>query len=641
MSSKWRGLVAAAVGTSLAIVAGQTLGIMERADELLFDAQARIVRSLRQSQNALAERPQVVIVGIDEVSLAAVGVPMAMLHGPLGTALQAIAAAEPLAIGMDIALPERSFDQFLPGLDRELMRGLMAARARAGIVLVLDVDASGRVRVPPTPLIAAAGGSQAFGLALFPIDCDGVVRRFDPDPAATAQRHGTDCAADRPQVFSGEQPVMDLAQLGLRPLPEQGPPTLPTFAASVARGFGREGELAHSGWIDFTRGAAFSYVPLIEVLAQYQRGDIARLRERFEGQIVLLGSVLPDLDRLQLPVALSAWEFPGTPQPGVILTAQVLRNAWGSGLLRPAPAPARLALLVALVSIAFVSGSWLRWWALAGALACSFAAVTALHAQGWVLASGQAMFAAASAVIVRTALDLAWVRRERERVSTALGGYLSPDLLQALIKGRADTSGTRRAIALLFADLRGFTTWSERADPQVVRDMLNRYYGTISPVLHAYGGTIDNFRGDGIMVMFGAPQPLEHECDNAFAAARQMLESVAAFNDEELASRGIEPFDVCIGLAYGEVIVGDLGSSERRDYTALGDAVNVAARLQELARTMDVAVLMTQAFAKRLSRADPGVHALGEQALKGHSPVAVCSWMPTQGPSKGRPIAKQ
>ncbi|HXY22547.1 MAG TPA: adenylate/guanylate cyclase domain-containing protein [Burkholderiaceae bacterium] len=628
MSSKTRGLLAALIGVALASVAGETLGILERADELLFDAQARMVRAWRESQAALPERPQVVIVGVDDASLAAVGVPMAMLHGPLGTALQAIAAGDPLAIGLDIALPERSFDRLLPGLDRELMRGLLAARAKAGIVLVLDVDGSGRARIPPTPLLAAAGGSQAFGLALFPIDCDGVVRRFDPDPAARAQRHGSGCSGEQQWIFSAAEPAMDLAQLGLRPLPEQGPPTLPTFAASVARGFGRESELARPGWIDFTRGAAFSYVPLIEVLVRYQSGDIARLQELFGGQIVLLGSVLPDMDRLQLPVALSAWEFPGAPQPGVILTAQVLRNASGSGLLRPAPAVARVALLLAMVSVAFLGGPWMRWWALAGALVGAFAVATALHAHGWVLAPAHALVAAASAVIARTALDLADARRERERVSRALGGYLSPGLLRALIKGSVDTSGTRRAIALLFADLRGFTAWSERADPGLVRDTLNRYYTAITPLLHALGGTIDNFRGDGIMVMFGAPQLQQKQCDSAFAAARQILEVLARFNESELALRGMEPFEVCIGLAYGEVIVGDVGSSERKDYTALGDAVNVAARLQELAGTLGVAVLMTRAFSERLSRAEPGLRDLGEQALKGHSPVAVCSWTP-------------
>jgi len=636
-----RGLLAAGIGLAFAGIAEQTLSIIERADELFFDAQVHIVRALRDPQSALPTRPQVVVVGIDEASLDAAAVPMAMLHAPLGRALEAIAATRPLAIGLDLALPERSFDQLMRGQDRELMRGLLAARAAAGIVLVLDVDAAGRPRIPPAPLLAAAGGSEAFGLALFPIDCDGVVRRFDPDPAATAARYGTTCAAAKGRrALFGTDSSAEPTPEPLRQAVQQGPPPLPTFAAGVARRFGREHELTRSGWIDFTRGAAFSYIPLIEVLARYRNGDGAWLQEVFGGQIVLLGSVLPDLDRLQLPTALAAWEFAGAPQPGVILTAQVLRNASSTGLLQLAPSPVRLALPVAMIAIALLAGIWVRWWALAGALACGFAAATVLHAHGWVLAPGQAMLAGTAAVIARTTLDLASARQERERLRCALGGYLSPHLLHALLQGGIDTGGARRTVALLFADVRGFTSWSEKADPCLVRDTLNRYYASITPVLHAHGGTIDNFRGDGIMVMFGAPQAQAQACDRAFAAARQMLEAIARLNRNELLPRGIDPLEVSVGLAFGEVVVGDLGSAERKDYTALGDAVNVAARLQELAKSLGLAMLMTRAFAQRLTGTDPAVHDLGERPLKGHSPVAVCGWTPTTSADRAESSAQ-
>jgi len=621
------------MGVALAGAIGYALNIIDRVDGLLFDAQVHVVRALRDPQGALPAGPQVVIVGIDEASLNAQGLPMAMLHAPLGRALEAIAAAGPLAIGMDVALPERSFEHLVPGLDRELMRGLLAARAAAGINLVLDVDADGHPRIPPAPLLAAAGGGQAFGLALFPIDCDGVVRRFDPDPEAASARYGTACTD--PEY----RPLFSLRLHERRPQEARLPSSdrvrlaVPTFAAGVARRFGREGALAEAGWIDFTRGAAFSYVPLGEVLARSRRDDARGLQELFGGQIVLLGSVLPYLDRLQLPAALSAWEFPGTAQPGVILTAQVLRNAAGAGLLRPAPLLAQLALLAAMASIGLVAGAWLRWWALAGSWACAFATASLVHALGWVLAPGQAMLAGAIAVVARGALDLAAAHRERERLRRRLGGYLSPHLLQALLRGPTDTRGTRCAIALLFADLRGFTTWSETADPEIVRDTLNRYYGRITPLLHAQGGTIDNFRGDGILVLFGAPQAQAQPCDRAFAAACQLLDAVAQMNASELTGRGVPALEVSIGLSFGEVLVGDLGSDERRDYTALGDAVNVAARLQELAKTQDATVLMTRAFARRLSAAPSDLRDLGEQPLRGHSPVAVCGWRPPLPPS--------
>ncbi|HYB50735.1 MAG TPA: CHASE2 domain-containing protein [Burkholderiaceae bacterium] len=632
MSSAGRGLLAAVAGLALALGVGETLSVIERADENLFDAQVNIVRAMRDPQGAGSVVQQVVVVGIDESSLAQQGVPMGLLHAALGRALQAIAGAGPRAIGLDLALPERSFDHLVAGLDSELMRGLVAARAAGGAVLALDVDAAGQLRIPPAPLLAAAGGAQAFGLALFPVDCDGVVRRFDPDPAATAQRYGTACLA-RDKGLLGFARAHQRQDGSAAPAPL----ALPTFAARVASRLGREHELRQAGWIDFTRGGAFSYVPLSEVLSLHDRGQGAALRRLFGGQIVLLGSVLAYVDRLQLPVALCAWESAGTAQPGVILTAQLLRNVASAGLLRPAPVPVAWALLGAMVALAWIPGPWLRWCALLAALLGAFASAAALLASGWVVEPAQGMLAGAAAVIARSTLDLASWRRERERLRRALGGYLSPHLLTALLAGEVDTRGTRRAIALLFADLRNFTSWSETVDPELVGDTLSRYYGSITPVLHAHGGTIDNFRGDGVMVMFGAPHAQSEACDQAFAAARQIFAAVEELNRGELLARGVGALQISVGLAFGEVVVGDVGSSERKDYTALGDAVNVAARLQDLAKTLGVAVLMTQAFAQRLSQPHGALQELGLQPLKGHSPVAVCGWLPPQLASVSAP----
>jgi len=620
-----RGLVAALLGAAAAGIASQTT-VIERIDERTFDAQVGIVRALRDPAGAVPTGQDVVLVGVDEASLTAFGVPMAMMHAPLGKALEAIAAARPLAIGLDMALPERSFDHLRPGLERDLMRGLMAARTAADLVLALDVDASGHLRIPSPALLVAAGGTQAFGLPLFPVDCDGVVRRFDPDPVGMPSRYRPNCVASADPDSSGLGSAAALA----RELPQDAAGAaaiaVPTFAARLARRLGREVVLSRPGWIDFTRGSAFSYIPLLDVLGWYESGEAARLREAFGGRIVLVGSVLPFLDRLRLPVSLVGWEYPATPPPGVILNAQLLRNASGVGLLRPVWLPAQMALLVAMVSIALVAAPWARWCWWAVALAGSFAAAAALHAAGWFLAPGAAILAASTAVVVRTSLDLAHARRERDRLARTFGGYLSPQLLHAVLEDRVAHGSARRAIAMLFADLRGFTTWSETADPELVRETLNRYYAAITPLLHAHGGTIDNFRGDGIMVMFGAPEPHAQACDSAFAAARQILAAVERFNRLDLVPRGVVAIEVAIGLAYGEVVVGDLGSPERKDYTALGDAVNVAARLQELAKLLGFPLVMTQAFARRLSADACGVRELGTHALKGHTPVAICGW---------------
>ena len=177
-------------------------------------------------------------------------------------------------------------------------------------------------------------------------------------------------------------------------------------------------------------------------------------------------------------------------------------------------------------------------------------------------------------------------------------------------------------MAFLFADLRGFTALSERESPETVLDLLNRYYAAITPALHAHGGTIDNFRGDGVMVMFGAPEPLQRPEQAALAAAHAVLDAVATLN-RRLAAEGRAPLQCAIGVAAGEAVFGDLGSAERKDYTALGDAVNVAARLQDVAREGGYALVVTAEVLERAGEPAERWLALGERPLRGHSPVAL------------------
>ncbi len=594
----------ALAAVALVLVIGRTTDLVDRLDALAFDAQVRVLRALRAPAPAEAAGADIVIVGLDEASLDALHVPMAMAHAGLGRALERIAAAGPRVIGLDIALPERSADGTAPGMDLALMRGLVAARGR-GVVIAADLDGQGHLRLPYLPLLAAAGGPPALGLPLFALDADGVVRRFDPEPGRIGPAPGA------PSV-----------------------PPLPTFAARIAQHLGRAPALEHPGWLDFTRGAAFAYVPMRDVLEQDGAGDGARLQALFEGKVVLLGSVLPFLDRLRLPVALAAWEPAQRAPPGVVVNAHLLRNALGAGLVRPLPRPLEALLGLGLVALTVAGGSagHLRRGAAVLLLAC--AAGTAAHAGGYFVPPGAPLLAATMALAALAGIDLAAARGARARLERQFGGYLSPRLVQALIEGRVDPAGTRRSIALLFADLRGFTAWSERADPGAVRDLLNRYYARITPLLHAHGGTIDNFRGDGVMVMFGAPEALPRACDAAWDAARALAAAVAGL-DAHGAGGGADAapsLAVSIGLAYGEVVFGDVGSAERKDFTALGDAVNVAARLQELASALDYPLVMTEAFAARLTAPVPGIVPLGTHPLKGHTPLAVCGWRPPPTP---------
>jgi adenylate cyclase len=581
-------------GALLAAVVLSNYAGFEMADDRLFDAQARLIRAWRASQGERVE-PDVRIVGIDQATLDRAGVPIALIHGVLGQALEAISRAGARAIAIDLVLPERSFDQLVPGADAALIRALSLARRRAPLVFVLEPDVSGRLRAPFAPFVAAVG-EHGLVTAQLPVDRDGVVRRFDPRLSA---------------------------------------PGLRTLAGEISDRLGREASAAQPGWIDYTRGAAFSYLPLIDV-ARAAAGADASLREHFEGRVVVIGSVLPYVDRVAQPVSLLAWEYPNTAPPAVVIHAQLLRSILGSGLIRGAPGWLVAALAIALSLIGWMSRTGARWCALALAAIAGLILGTALHAFGWRLGLATPLTAGFIAVALRTSLDAAGARRERARLAQTFGGYVSPQVFEAIVAGRMGAVTGRRQMAFLFADLRGFTAWSERTEPAQVFDVLNRYFAAVTPHIHRHGGTIDNFRGDGLMVLFGAPEPHAEPCRAAFDAARDivrhgrpLLEGVAAPDQVAL--------DLAVGIAFGEAVYGDLGSGERRDFTAIGDAVNVAARLQDLSKSLGYPVLMTMAVFERLDPmpeldpdwADANLRELGEVALRGHSPVSIAGWRPS------------
>ena len=155
---------------------------------------------------------------------------------------------------------------------------------------------------------------------------------------------------------------------------------------------------------------------------------------------------------------------------------------------------------------------------------------------------------------------------------------------------------------MLFADIRGFTTLSEGLAPQAVIALLNRYFEQVNQAIHGAGGTISCFMGDGVMAIFGAPQSMEKPSVAAFAAARVMLEALQGLN-AELQAEGRAPIAIGIGLHVGEAIVGHLGSQARHDYSAIGDAVNVASRIEGLTKELGHPVICSQAVVDELAGA--------------------------------------
>jgi class 3 adenylate cyclase len=224
-----------------------------------------------------------------------------------------------------------------------------------------------------------------------------------------------------------------------------------------------------------------------------------------------------------------------------------------------------------------------------------------------------------------TAWEAALKLRERARLRSVFGGYVSPGVLAEILAGRlhADFQGQKTHLCVLFSDVRGFTTLSEGRPPEAIIAMLNRYFERMAPAVHAAGGTVVSYIGDGLMAHFGHPAVLENPCRAAFKASKVMLTELEELN-REFASEGLPELRIGIGLHVGDAVVGHIGSKERHEYTAIGDTVNVAARVEGLSKDAGHPLVLTAAVAEQLP--EESFAPLGAKLLKGHTPMEVFGW---------------
>jgi adenylate cyclase len=318
----------------------------------------------------------------------------------------------------------------------------------------------------------------------------------------------------------------------------------------------------------------------------------------------------------------------GDVMPGIQLHASVADSILSNRFIRPAAGSVRVwttmgfALLVALLATTFpyvaaaagglvVAGGW-TWFSLSK------------FGDGLWLNMSEPLLGCAFALFAGTAYQYFVEGAEKRVVKKLFGRYVSKDVYQQLISNPelAQLGGKRREMTVLFSDIRGFTTVTEKGVPEQLVAQLNEYFSRMVDVVFRHGGTIDKFVGDMVMALFGAPVDDPDHAEHAVAAAVDMCAELHELN-RKWKAEGRPQLDIGVGINSGGMIAGNIGSSSIMSYTVIGDNVNLGSRLESLNKEYKTRIIISDAT-RSLLHGSYEIRPLGDVVVKGKTrPVAI------------------
>jgi len=229
-------------------------------------------------------------------------------------------------------------------------------------------------------------------------------------------------------------------------------------------------------------------------------------------------------------------------------------------------------------------------------------------------------------VLLRARINAGLARKrlhdiEQERVRSVFSRFVPEHVVEDVLERTDDDlrlGGSREVGTVMFTDIRGFTTFSEQAEPQRVIQILNQYFGEMIEAIFAQEGTLVGYRGDGLLAVFGAPIALDDHADRALASAREMLEVRLPRFNVWLDEHGLGgPFQMGVGLNSGPFMSGNVGSARQLEYTVHGDTVNTAARLEGLTKGAGRSLLLAESTHRALLRPPNDLDFVGEFGIRG------------------------
>jgi adenylate cyclase len=634
-------------------------GWLETAELKTYDWRIRRMVDIRTARRQPLVHPDIVLVEITDASIRDLSEFVG--RWPWPRALQAmlvdyISRGQPKVVALDFMFLEPESPPDRESKYRFLDRGeitstqsdqdLADAVRRAGNVIVLAdaVDAgidegvlvqkvwqSPPYRLGPSieerpvvtlPYPALTSAAAGLGHSFFALDRDGPARRFPPF-IRQGNRYMPSLGVAKALAagsFSSEEVVLEGDAIRIR---DRRIPLVSVQVADVkdpARRHDQQTMLIDYRAPRLVDGKqpypAYEASLLLKSQSQIEVGEKPDIPpDVFKDKVVFVGIAFSGLvDVFQTP-------FGEGSMRGIQLHASIADSILSNRFLRPAPGwTAVAAVAVGALLVGLMSATLPFWVAAAGAIgliAGWIGASLVAFDRGLWLVMAQPLLATAVALFAGTAYRYFVEDAEKRKVSRLFGRYVSRDVYKQLMAnpGLAELGGGRREMSVLFSDLRGFTTITEKGHPEDLVQQLNEYFTRMVEIVFRNGGTVDKFVGDMVMALFGAPVDDVDHADDAVTTAVEMVRELGELN-RRWAAEGRVQLDIGIGVNSGDMIAGNIGSAAIMSYTVIGDNVNLGARLESLNKEYRTRIIISEATRSRLAKSYE-MRPLGGVVVKG------------------------
>lgn len=592
--------------TCVLMVSLHSLGLFQRLEWISYDHRHKVFRSDKKAHNDIA------IILIDESSLQAMAPLVGRFPWPRAVyadLLEFFSYTEPRAILFDILFTERQNAQNNFQHDDDLSFA-MATASIGNVYHAAQIMSVAEDEIKDNTLNRALPDRfrEQFGFHLPVLETDIKTNNYTlpySDLYSGARGIGSvDMASDADGIYRNVYPFriyQDKAfpGLGFAPFIEQDT-KIERFNNSIKINEIEIPLLPNGQYPVHMAGQfnTYSFGGLMASLQQIRLGNIDNLivnPSEFKDKIIYIGASAVGLEDIKATPVLSQ-------APGVMIHASITSNILEGDVLTPSSSNLSYALIIifsllACFCVLYFSVFFLQLLLPAILIIGYFSFVY------WQFSIGGLynLISPIITIVLASGLCLAFLAftegKDKQRVRKMLAQYVSPAILSELVDktdeiAKADI-GAIENLTILFSDVRGFTTISENLDASQVVDLLNIHLGSMSEVIFDYNGTLDKFIGDAIMAFWGAPIRVINHSDQAVQCALAMVRELNSVN-EKLNSKGYKSINVGIGLHTGNVVLGNIGSSKKLDYTIIGDNVNLASRMEGLTKNYNCEVLITE-----------------------------------------------